>query len=127
MDVITMYTAVLQVTPTGLTPEKRGAWTTCQAGGPGWARGSCTPHPPAHPTAKGPAWMKRKRWVLELERLGLKPGSAIQQLRDFGKLLKFSEPRFLLCKKGSVTALPWGTAMRVKGAESQTSASHTLI
>lgn len=71
--------------------------------------------------------MKRKRWVLELERLGLKPGSAIQRLCDFSKLLKFSELCFLLCKEGSVTALPRGTAMKMKGAESQTSASHTLI
>ena len=38
MDVITMYTVVLQVTTTGLTPEEPGAWTICQAGGPGWAQ-----------------------------------------------------------------------------------------
>lgn len=67
MDVITMYTAVLQVTAAGLTPEEPDAWPICQAGGPGWARGSWTLTPAAHPTAKGPAWMKRKRWVLELE------------------------------------------------------------
>lgn len=45
MDVITMYTAVLQVTAAGLTPEEPDAWPICQAGGPGWARGELDTDP----------------------------------------------------------------------------------
>lgn len=50
MDVITMYTAALQVTTVGLTPEKPDAWPICQAGGPGWARGELDidPHSSSH-------------------------------------------------------------------------------
>lgn len=66
MDVITMYTAVLQVTAAGLTPEEPDAWPIGQ--GPGWAPGEPgTLTPQLIRLQRGPAWMKRKRWVLELE------------------------------------------------------------
>lgn len=53
MDVITMYTTVLQATTTGLTPEERGAWTICQAGGPGWALGELHPAPASSSHCEG--------------------------------------------------------------------------
>ena len=54
MDVITVYTAVLQVTTTGLTPEEHGACTICQAGGPGWAQGAAPHTPQLIPLRRGP-------------------------------------------------------------------------
>lgn len=40
MDVIIMYTAMLQATALGLTMEEPGPWVLCQAEGPGRAQGS---------------------------------------------------------------------------------------
>lgn len=53
MDVITMYTAVLQVTAAALTPEEPDAWPICRAGGLGWARGELDTDPHSSSHCKG--------------------------------------------------------------------------
>ena len=69
---------------------------------------------PAHHAAKRPAWRQRKRWVLEPG--CLYPSSAVSDFVTSGKLLNFFELCFLLCKKGSIIALPLGTVVRTEGA-----------
>lgn len=78
MDVIIMYTAMLQVTALRLTAESQGPRPYIRK-----RPGELSPRQLAtQPSGSGR--LKRRRWVLEPECLGLNAGSATDKLCDVG-------------------------------------------
>lgn len=79
MDVTTMYTAMLPVTPPGLTPEGPGPWTICQGGrrmGPGKLS------PPIWPPCKAALVQEEEEADSGARMPGSEPSSATDQLCD---------------------------------------------